>query len=301
MGKIHAVCISPAKGTDKQNVHQANFIEEWGLENDAHAGKWHRQVSLLALEQIEAFRARGAKVAFGAFGENLVVEGFDLKTLPIGTRFVCGDVILELTQIGKECHSGCNIYKTMGDCIMPREGVFCRVIRGGIIKEGDNLELMDFSHFDDNGNAIMVDVSEKKDTEREALACGTITMSEECYAMVKSGGCKKGDVIGVARIAGIMGAKKTSELIPLCHILALTKVELDFEMLDEKCAIRVVSRVKTVGKTGVEMEALTAVNVALLTIYDMCKAIDKSMLISDIHLMEKSGGKSGHFMYEKQQ
>lgn len=137
MGKVMAVCTSPAKGTQKKNVHRGEFIEEYGIKGDAHAGKWHRQVSLLSLERIEEFRARGAKVEFGAFGENLVVSGYDFKTLPIGTRFCCGEVLLELTQIGKECHHGCTIFQTMGDCIMPREGVFCRVLHGGVIEEND--------------------------------------------------------------------------------------------------------------------------------------------------------------------
>lgn len=137
MGKVMAVCTSPEKGTQKKNVEEINIIEGFGLEGDAHGGDWHRQVSLLSYEKIEEFRARGAKVAFGAFGENLVISGYDFKTLPIGTRFVCNDVVLELTQIGKKCHNGCEIYKVMGDCIMPREGVFCKVIHGGHVKVGD--------------------------------------------------------------------------------------------------------------------------------------------------------------------
>ena len=137
-----AVCISERKGTPKINVHQAKVIEDFGIEKDAHAGKWHRQVSLLSYEKIEEFRVRGAEVEDGAFGENLVVSDIDFKTLPIGTKFVCNDVVLELTQIGKQCHSGCAIYKVMGDCIMPREGVFTRVLHGGIIREGDELVIL---------------------------------------------------------------------------------------------------------------------------------------------------------------
>ena len=142
MGKILAVCISEQKGTEKHNVGSARFIEDWGVENDSHAGKWHRQVSLLSYEKIEAFRARGAEVALGAFGENLVVEGFDFRTLPVGTKFKCNDVVLELTQIGKECHSGCAIFEKMGECIMPREGVFTRVLHGGVISVGDTMEIL---------------------------------------------------------------------------------------------------------------------------------------------------------------
>ncbi|MBQ3261813.1 MAG: MOSC domain-containing protein [Oscillospiraceae bacterium] len=143
MGKVLAVCISEKKGTEKQNVGSARFIEDWGIENDSHAGKWHRQVSLLSHEKIEAFRARGAEVIDGAFGENLVVEGYDFRALPVGTKFRCNDVVLELTQIGKECHSGCAIYQKMGECIMPREGVFTRVFHGGVISVGDELTIME--------------------------------------------------------------------------------------------------------------------------------------------------------------
>lgn len=139
MGKVIAVCISEQKGTQKKNVHEAEFVEEWGIRGDAHAGKWHRQVSLLSYDKIEAFRAKGAEVTDGAFGENLVVEGIDFSSLPVGTVFCCNEVILEMTQIGKECHHGCEIFKKMGDCIMPREGVFARVLHGGIIREGDEL------------------------------------------------------------------------------------------------------------------------------------------------------------------
>lgn len=143
MGKVTAVCTSPEKGTQKKNVKEAVFIEAFGIQGDAHAGKWHRQVSLLSYDKIEAFRARGAEVEDGSFGENLVVEGIDFRTLPVGTRLHCNDVILEMTQIGKECHHGCQIFKKMGDCIMPREGVFAKVIRGGTIRVGDEMRVED--------------------------------------------------------------------------------------------------------------------------------------------------------------
>ncbi|MGN0512631.1 MAG: MOSC domain-containing protein [Lachnospiraceae bacterium] len=141
MGVVKAVCISEKKGTAKKNVGECRFIEEWGLENDAHAGNWHRQVSLLSFDEVEKFRARGARVEDGAFGENLLVEGFDFKTFPVGTVFECNDVVLEMTQIGKKCHSECEIFHQVGDCIMPREGVFARVIHGGVIKVGDELHV----------------------------------------------------------------------------------------------------------------------------------------------------------------
>lgn len=141
MGRIEAICISTARGTQKRPVGSAEFVADWGIRGDAHGGHWHRQVSLLSADRIDAFRARGAQVENGAFGENLVVRGFDFSTFPVGTLFKSGDVLLELTQIGKECHQHCAIYQAVGDCIMPREGVFARVIRGGIARTGDKLVL----------------------------------------------------------------------------------------------------------------------------------------------------------------
>ena len=141
MGKVIAICTSPARGTQKHQVPAARFTVEWGIEGDAHGGSWHRQVSLLSADKIAAFNARGANVQPGAFGENLVVEGFDFRALPVGTLLRCGDVLLEMTQIGKECHSHCEIYKRMGECIMPTQGVFARVLEPGEIRVGDEMEI----------------------------------------------------------------------------------------------------------------------------------------------------------------
>lgn len=152
---------------------------------------------------------------------------------------------------------------------------------------------MSFTHFDQEGNAIMVDVGEKGESRREAAAIGRIQMSEECLAAIVNGTSKKGDVLGVARVAGIMAVKKTSELIPLCHMINITKAEIGFQVLTESLEVEVVCTVSCYGKTGVEMEALTGASVSLLTIYDMCKAIDKAMVIKGIYLSHKTGGKSG--------
>ncbi len=152
--------------------------------------------------------------------------------------------------------------------------------------------MAEFSHFNNNGEAVMVDVSHKADTVREAAASGKIYMSRECFDLVQKGEMGKGDVLGAARIAGIMGAKRTSDLIPLCHILNITSVQIDFTADEHESSITALCTAKTTGKTGVEMEALTGVSVALLTIYDMCKAVDKAMRINDIRLISKNGGKS---------
>ena len=141
MGIVKAICISEKRGTKKIDIKRGMLIENYGIEGDAHAGDWHRQVSLLGYERVEEFREKGADVEDGAFGENLLVSGFDFKTFPIGTQFVCNEVILELTQVGKQCHSHCEIYHQVGDCIMPREGVFTKVLHGGEIAVGDQFEV----------------------------------------------------------------------------------------------------------------------------------------------------------------
>lgn len=150
-----------------------------------------------------------------------------------------------------------------------------------------------FNHFDEAGNAIMVDVTDKAPTYRTAVAEGTIKVTHPILEAITGRTAAKGDVLGVARVAGIMAAKRTWELIPLCHPLLLSHLSVDFEILEESCAVRATCTVKLSGKTGVEMEALTGVSVALLTIYDMCKALDKGMELGEIHLVHKEGGKSG--------
>ena len=157
-----------------------------------------------------------------------------------------------------------------------------------------------FTHFDKQGNARMVDVGDKDVTARRALAKGTIYVGETIFSAVTEKTVKKGDVLTVAQVAGIQGAKRTSELIPLCHVLPLDGVKITFEMDREKSEITAYCEVKNTGRTGVEMEALTGVSTALLTIYDMCKALDHGMVIRDIHLEEKSGGKSGEYRYSKE-
>ena len=159
---------------------------------------------------------------------------------------------------------------------------------------------MEWNHFDENGNAVMVDVSEKEVTERVAVASGRIHVNDEVMSAIVHHTAKKGDVLTVARIAGIMGTKQTSNLIPLCHPLCLNKSTIDYEVDEKNRSIKAICTVKVSGKTGVEMEALTGVNVALLTIYDMCKAMDRAMEITDIRLEKKDGGKSGLFERERE-
>ena len=153
----------------------------------------------------------------------------------------------------------------------------------------------ELTHFDSAGQAYMVDVAQKQDSHRVAIAVGRIVMRPETLEKIQEGSASKGDVLGVARVAAIQGAKRTSELIPLCHPVALSSVSIEFRMLGERNSVECSARAETVGRTGVEMEALTAVSVALLTIYDMCKAMDRGMRIEGVRLMEKRGGKSGHW------
>lgn len=158
-------------------------------------------------------------------------------------------------------------------------------------------EKKEFTHFDEKGKAIMVDVTDKKVTKRIAIARGSIAVSQEILDRIEDSTVEKGDVLGVARVAGIMAVKQTSNLIPMCHPLLIGKTKIDFEIDREDSKIHAICEVHIEGKTGVEMEALTGASVALLTIYDMCKAIDKRMVISQVHLVEKKGGKSGDFTF----
>lgn len=157
--------------------------------------------------------------------------------------------------------------------------------------------MADFSHFNEDGRARMVDVGGKDVTKRTAVAVGRVLVNRECFDLIKSGGMKKGDVLGTAQIAGIMGAKKTSEVIPMCHPIMINGANITFHLNEEDLAVEIQSEVKCSGVTGVEMEALTAVSIAALTVYDMCKAVQKDMVIDQIHLVSKSGGKSGDFVW----
>ena len=158
---------------------------------------------------------------------------------------------------------------------------------------------MDFSHFNESGRARMVNVGDKADTKRTAVAAGRVLVSPETLELIRSGGMKKGDVLGTAQIGGIMGAKNTPHIIPMCHSIMLSGVDIDFSLNDEDCAVEITATATCTGATGVEMEALTAVSVAALTIYDMCKAVQKDMVITDIRLLRKSGGVHGDFQREE--
>ena len=186
MGKIVGICSSEKRGTDKTEQKEVNLIENWGLEGDAHGGSWHRQVSLLSYEKIQNFREKGADVALGAFGENLIIEGYDFRDLPVGTRFRIGDAILEMTQIGKNCHSHCEIYKRMGDCIMPREGVFAEVVKGGLVKVGDEVEQLPL---DENRpfTAAVITLSDKGSRGKREDKSGpeAVRLAEEAGYIVK--------------------------------------------------------------------------------------------------------------------
>ena len=178
MGKITALCVSERRGTQKIFVESARFVTEFGIDGDAHAGDWHRQVSFIGQAEVDAFKARGAKVTAGSFGENIIAEGFRFKDLPIGTRLRSGQVFFEVTQIGKECHNHCAIYQQLGDCIMPREGIFARVLHGGEIKVGDELSLAEKIPLD----AAIITVSDRgfyglRDEDTSGDKCETLLKS----------------------------------------------------------------------------------------------------------------------------
>jgi len=160
--------------------------------------------------------------------------------------------------------------------------------------------MSDFSHFNESGRARMVDVGEKSDTARTALASGRVFVDQKTFEIIKTGGNKKGDVLGTAQIGGIMAAKKTSDIIPMCHPIFISGIDIGFELNEAELTVDITATAKCTGATGVEMEALTAVSVAALTVYDMCKAVQKDIVISDIKLLRKTGGKSGDFIREEQ-
>lgn len=220
-GTVIAVCISKKKGTAKQNVGEARLIENYGLEHDAHAGNWHRQVSLLDYHAVLKFNAKGGEAKDGDFGENLLVSGIDLKTLPVGTRLRCGEVLLKITQIGKTCHSHCNIYRRVGDCIMPREGVFAQVLHGGAIRVGD---------------AMTVEEAPADDP----LTAAVITLSD------RSAAGEREDVSGplAAKLLREQGYDVVEELL-----LPDEKEQLERELI-RLCDSRQVSLIITTGGTG---------------------------------------------------
>lgn len=188
MGVLKGICVSKKRGTKKVEVAEAMLVENYGIEGDAHAGNWHRQVSLLSLEKIEAFREKGAQVSFGDFGENLIIDGFDFRSLPVGTIFTIGDAVLKMTQIGKECHTHCQIYQTMGECIMPREGVFAVVLKGGQIRNGDTVEMVPFPS-DAPLTAAVITLSDKGSKgEREDKSGPVIVkmLEEAGYEIIES-------------------------------------------------------------------------------------------------------------------
>ena len=156
---------------------------------------------------------------------------------------------------------------------------------------------MELTHFNESGRARMVDVSSKDETLRIAKATATVITNKETYSMIKNGKMKKGDVLAVAQVAGIMGAKRTPDIIPMCHPIVISGVDIDFELDDENCSITIISTARCTGQTGIEMEALSAASIAALTIYDMCKAVQRNIRIEGIHLLEKSGGKSGDYIF----
>ena len=187
-GIVRAICISDIRGIEKHAIPQAHFVKDFGIEGDAHAGKWHRQVSLLSYDKIKAFNARGANVIDGAFGENLVVEGLDFRNLPVGTVFYAGSAVLRMTQIGKECHSHCAIYQRMGECIMPHEGVFAEVLKEGDMKVGDEMRA-ELPAADRPFTAAVITVSDKGSTGERVDESGpaAVQMLEEAgYEVVET-------------------------------------------------------------------------------------------------------------------
>jgi cyclic pyranopterin monophosphate synthase len=295
-GSVVKIRAYSAKREAGREQNEGKFIENIGLEGDFHASGGDRQISLFFLEDRADPNLAATKLCYSRYNENITIMGIDASIIQSGMLLSSGDVVLEITEATKHCHDECELFKAGETCSLAGLNLFARVVKGGTIRVGDRIKLAKgFTHFDSKGNAAMVDVSGKVTSVRTAIAKGSIAMSEEAMRAVQGGTVKKGDVLSVARIAGIMAAKRCAELIPLCHPLCFDECMVDFSVNESKNEIEASCKVKLSGKTGAEMEALTGVSVALLTIYDMCKAIDRAMVIGNIRLWEKSGGKSGHF------
>ena len=228
MGIVKAICISEKRGTQKHSIDRVDLTTEWGIVGDAHGGNWHRQISLLSFEKIEEFKLKGAEIDFGAFGENLVVEGFDFKNIPVGTRFQCNDTVIEMTQIGKECHTHCQIYHKMGDCIMPREGVFAKVITPGTISVGDEF--------------IQLESYEEK-----PLRAAVITLSDKGFAGERED--KSGPLL-TAILEGQGYEVVESVLLPDTQ----AKIEIELKRLSDG---RQVDLIVTTGGTGLSHRDVT--------------------------------------------
>ena len=304
-GTIEKITIYPAKGEKGKTIAEAHLVENHGIEGDFHTGG-KKQLSLLLAESREELmrfktECNETGLCFSRFKENITIGGISPNALRAGLRLTAGSSIIEITSEIKHCHEECPLFKEGKQCPLAGKSLFAKVIKSGIIRIGDSITFMEgemaaeFTHFDSRGNAIMVDVSEKAVTFRTALAKGNISMSGEALKAVLGGTAKKGDVLGVARIGGIMAAKRCPQFIPLCHSLNFDKCTVDFTIDENNKEIEASCEVKLSGKTGAEMEALTGVSVALLTIYDMCKALDRAMVIDNIRLVEKTGGESGSY------
>ena len=289
-----------AKGVPGETVQSARLLAGLGMEGDFHARGGERQLSLLSLEDRRWMDSQDEPgLCFGRYKENIL---FDVAPAPVpGTRLTLGGAVLETGDGGKRCSRQCRLFGRGLACALAGRGLFAKVVRGGVIQTGDYAEVEKtgdnvLTHFDESGNAVMVDVSAKETTVRRAVARGAISVNAGTLAAVREGTAKKWDVLGVARVAGILAVKRTSDLIPLCHPLVFDTCKIDFTVDEKKSRIEAICTVGLSGRTGAEMEALTGVSVALLTVYDMCKAIDKNMVIGDIRLCEKSGGRSGNFV-----
>gem|GEM_PF-227797 len=292
-----------AKGAPGEVVQSARLFAKLGMEGDFHATGGERQLSLLSWEERQWMDNQAEPgLCFDRYKENIL---FDVALPPParvpGTRLAVGEAVLETSDGGKQCFDQCPLFGQGRPCLLAERSFFAKVARGGVVQTGDYAEVEKavsngLTHFDESGNAVMVDVSAKGTSIRRAVAKGTISVNAETLATVRDGTTKKGDVLGVARIAGIFAVKRTSDLIPLCHPLIFDTCKVDFTVDEKNMQIEASCTVGLSGKTGAEMEALTGVSVALLTVYDMCKAIDKKMVIGNIRLCEKSGGRSGHFV-----
>ncbi len=292
---VGALYIQALKKGEHLSVPCVRVLQGRGVLGDRHADvclmprdtrRWMKQQTVQGL-------------CFSKIHENILLDLPMPCNAPRDGTLAIGESVLRIAARKKGCYAACPRAVQGLSCQLREQVMYAEVCRGGKIHVGDTVKKL--SHFDENGHAIMVDITEKAITKRTATARGRIRMEPETLRHIEQGTIEKGDVLGTARIAGIMATKQTAALIPMCHPLLLQRCSVDFTCDAVSHTVTVLCTVQTEGKTGVEMEALTGASVALLTIYDMCKAIDRAMVLEEVCLLHKDGGKSGVFERDKEQ
>lgn len=258
-GSVAGICISPKRGTEKKPIESVNLLEDWGLEGDAHAGKWHRQVSLLSKEKVEEFNEKGGQADIGSFGENILVEGINPAILPVQTRLQIGQAVVEITQIGKECHTHCTIYQRVNDCIMPREGTFAKVIQSGLVKTGDKISIL--AHEKKKQAAVIVCSDKGSKKEREDLS------GPEARDILEQAGYEVAEVLVIPDVQAIIEKelKRLADQRQVCLIVTSGGTGFSPRDVTPEATMNVMTRNAPGIAEAIRMESLKITNRAMLS------------------------------------